>query len=58
MPIENPALVVVSDTGRVAFAFKPHSDGFDVIDILLVESMEFGGNGHHRNGNKARKPRR
>lgn len=58
VPIENPGLVVVSDTGRVAFAFKPHSDGFDVIDIPLVESMEFGGNGHGRNGHTPRRKRR
>lgn len=43
--IENPGLVVVSDTGRTAVALKPKSDGFDVIDILLVERIEYPGNG-------------
>lgn len=58
LPIENPALVVVSQTGRTAFAYRPQSDGFDVIDIMLVESMEFGGdNGHRRNGRKPKRPR-
>jgi hypothetical protein len=45
-------LVAVSDSGRTAFASKPGSDGFEIIDILLVESMDFGdlpgANGHGR----------
>ena len=57
LPITNPSLVAVSETGRTAFAYKPKSDGFDVIDILLVESMEFGGNGHGRNGHTPRRRR-
>ena len=54
MDIENPALVVVSDTGRTAVALKPRSDAFSVIDILLVESIEFEdprGNGSPRQAN-------
>jgi hypothetical protein len=52
--IENPSLVVVSDTGRTAVALKPNSDAFSVIDILLVESIEFedpAGNGTPRTTN-------
>lgn len=55
--IENPALVVVSDTGRTAVALKPKSDAFSVIDILLVESIEFDdptGNGTPRQRNGRR----
>jgi hypothetical protein len=58
VPVEYPELVVVSQTGRTAFAYRPHSDGFDVIDILLVESMEFDGNGRGRNGHAPRRKRR
>ena len=41
VPITNPGLVVVSDTRRTAVALKPGTDGFEIIDVILVESVEF-----------------
>ncbi len=41
IPITNPELAVVSSTGRTAFVFHDGADGFDVIDMRLVESIEF-----------------
>jgi len=39
--ITNPSLVVVSSTNRAAFAYRPGSDAFDVLDLILVDSLEF-----------------
>lgn len=54
--IRNPGLVVVSDTGRVAVAFRPGSDGWDVLNLNLVERLEIiesnGGHKGRRNGKR------
>jgi len=39
--VENPGLVAVSATGQIAVAFKPRGNGWDVIDVPLVEALEF-----------------
>ncbi|MEX2217163.1 MAG: hypothetical protein WD749_00255 [Phycisphaerales bacterium] len=38
--VVNPGLVAVSATGRTAVAYKPRGDGWDVIDVPLVEALE------------------
>ncbi|HBS28017.1 MAG TPA: hypothetical protein DEB06_00875 [Phycisphaerales bacterium] len=52
--VMNPGLVAVSESGRIALAFKPHEDGHFVIDVMLIESLEVlppGSNGSGpRNG--------
>jgi hypothetical protein len=47
--IRNPGLVVVSETGRVAIAFRPKSDGWDALNLSLIERLEILGdsNGDH-----------
>ena len=39
--IVNPGLVVVTGGGRTALAAHPDDDGFDIIDIMLVERIEY-----------------
>jgi hypothetical protein len=39
--IRNPDLIVVSSTGRSAFAYHTETDGFDIVDMRLVESIEY-----------------
>jgi len=39
--IVNPGLVAVSRSGRTAFAFRPDDSGSDVIDVMLVERIEY-----------------
>jgi hypothetical protein len=41
LEIVNPGLVAVSATGRTAVAYKPKGDGWDIIDVPLVEALEF-----------------
>ena len=46
--VTDPALVTIGETGRVAFAFRPASDKFDIVEIQSVERLEFhSGLGHH-----------
>lgn len=52
--IQNPGLVVVSDTGRTAFAYRPGSDGWDLLNLNLIERLEFMGT----NGASKSSPRR
>lgn len=40
LDIVNPGLVVVSDTGRTAVALRSREEGFDVIDVMLIERIE------------------
>jgi hypothetical protein len=46
--VTNPELVVISSTGRSAFAYHDGADGFDIIDMRLVESIEFGSRGRQK----------
>jgi hypothetical protein len=39
--VTNPGLVAMKRTGRIAVALHPKDDGWDVIDVMLVESLEF-----------------
>jgi hypothetical protein len=39
--VENPGLVAVSASGEIAIAFRPRGSSWDVIDIPLVEALEF-----------------
>jgi len=39
--VENPGLVAVSSTGEIALAFRARGNGWDVIDVPLVEALEF-----------------
>ena len=41
LDIINPGLVAVSSTGRTALAYRPKGDGWEVIDVPLVEALEF-----------------
>lgn len=53
LEVHNPGLVAVSETGRIALAFKPHEEGHYVIDVMLIESLEIlppGKNGSSGNG--------
>ncbi len=47
--VANPGLVAISKSGRTAFAFHPQDDGWDIIETMLVEAIEFppiSRNGH------------
>lgn len=49
--VANPGLVAISKSGRTAFAFHPHDDGWDIIETMLVEAIEFPPtpkNGHRK----------
>ena len=52
--IVSPDLVVVSGTGRTAFAYRYASDAFDIIDLGLVESIEYP-DGSKRQASKRRR---
>lgn len=54
--VTNPGLVAVSQSGRTAFAFHPDDDGWDIIDVMLIESLEFSGN--NGNGHTKKTPRK
>lgn len=37
----NPGLVAVNNSGRTAFVFRADDSGWDIIDIMLIERIEF-----------------
>jgi hypothetical protein len=40
----HPEFVAVSPSGRTAHVFQP-DDSFDIVDILMIQSLEFGAPG-------------
>lgn len=47
--VAHPEFVAISPGGRTVAIFQPDSDGAAIIDLLLVESVEYP-NGHGSNG--------
>lgn len=46
--IDHPEFVAMSKGGRTLAVFSTDENAFEIIDLLLVESIQFGGNGHGR----------
>lgn len=51
--ITNPGLVAISRSGRTMLAFHPRDDGWEAIETMLVEAIEFPPT--KRNGERKRR---
>lgn len=55
--VTNPGLVATSSNGRFAYVFEGQGEGGRVVDLMLVESIDFSkrnGNGSHKRGRRGR----
>jgi hypothetical protein len=51
LKVSNPGLVAISKSGRTTFAFHAQDDGWDIIETMLIEAIEFppiSKNGHRK----------
>ncbi len=46
--VDHPEFVALSKGGRTLAVFSTDANAFEIIDLLLVESIIFGSNGHGR----------
>lgn len=46
--IDHPEFVALSKGGRTLAAFSTDENAFEIVDLLMVESIVFGANGHGR----------
>ncbi|MEX2219993.1 MAG: hypothetical protein WD749_14670 [Phycisphaerales bacterium] len=46
--VHNPDNVAFLGSGRTLFVAHPRSDRFELVDLLLINSVEVGGNGASR----------
>lgn len=39
--VANPGLVAISSNGRSAYVFQPKGEGGAIVDVMLIEAIEF-----------------